>query len=1605
MFKLITYFTALIQCKFSIVTLIFLSLAANATTELDEVNPLITEFIDTKVINPQLEELNSTPQSLSFGGVITDPSTPLPPSTIANEDVMERLNVSDSVTPETSELLGERVDLNTGSLSFQQTDVSLPGNNGLSVALTRTYKGGNYSYLKTLNMGDWMLDIPNIHTTLLRSDIRYSGSWGQGKECSGSLNPGDIADLGSLFQSFEYWNGDTLNIPGQVNEKLLENNGTLTSATDYSRVTKSNWRISCGLRADKTGEKFIVQSPQGTTYVFSELVLVSAEGMERDFKVTPRYQAFMFITEIKDRFGNTVNYNYTNKKLTTITSSDGRLISINYGTGVVDSNYIRSVVVNGNRWQYDYDEVAGNRLTKVTRPDNLFWSYSLVGADAKTGSTTAYDSGLDICKIPDGNEATASITHPNGITGVYTLNPTLHGRSNVVRNMSDNTDYTPKCFGSMSLTSKVLSGPGISTQTWSYTYSQNSGVWASETAGVGAKLTGILPTQINDVDYKRTTVESPDDSKTIYYHNRDFGSVSDGKLSVTEVYDIGGSTLLQRTINNYSAGNSFGSVELLNENLLPHTMQSLLTRTDVELYSTPSIKDTYTTLYSNFNSYGVAEKIEESNTASSAVRFTQKSFQQDTASWLLNLPRTTAISKQDSGFQKVSETTYQTITQTNQNESYTTLVPEYEKSFNVWQKHYVSYHNDGNINRIEFNQGLTVGGGNRYQAFTNYKRGQPKTITVPKRYATGAMSITRTLDDNGRVTQTSDLENNVVNYTYDKLGRIQSIDPVDTVDTVVADTAFIWTMNGGDSNNQPKRVVKRCIGLNANKTDCSGTAKLSTITTYDSLLRPILVETTDGTTSVFQNSDYNPYNKATFQSYPSTSALESDGTTIDYDGLQRQTKQSVTGGGDVNTSYLDNNQIQTSDANSYITTTTYLAYGSPSYEQATFIDSPEAVDTTLTLNIFGNITSITQSGTHKSGSISQTEYRAYDSQQRLCQIKRNDVGTTVISLKASGEVDWQAQGQTAASNTVCLTSAGPEQKVNFTYDNLGQQQTINYGDPTPTVTYTLDGNGDLIELSAGDITQAYNYTSTRQLDWETLDVDGKFFILDYEYDELGALSAITYPNEHADSNIGKVSFAPNDFGQATMAASVEESYATGATYYPSGMIDTFTYGNNLIHKTTLNTRKLPSSINDYGFDVEIKDNKVSLNYTYDNQNNIKSIIDDVNPSYNLTNLNYDGLDRLISTVGNSDIGDSAITYDALGNITKYSSLNGIKNHDLTYNYNLTSNMLTGLTGSGSAGYDFNQSNSYDTRGNVTDNGMRAFTYNLANQMTESEGNIYTYDGYNRRVITKDTKGTSYSMYSQSGRLMYRETSTGGINYIFLGDKLIAKEGVMVASTDSEMHYKPFGETVEQAKDEVGYTGHKFDTDLGLSYMQARYYDPVIGRFYSNDPVGYIAENPVMSFNRYLYVNNNPYKYTDPNGELLFLALLGLGAVETTAVTVTAAVVADVMLTTAIVSSISEVQTLGEKANTQIDKGFAIEDSVNAYMDGTGSGSDISQSIADAGNAQTDTAKQVLTTAKEASGIIGTTASGPSPMATVEKAVNAVGKALEVTSAAMEDKNE
>lgn len=104
-------------------------------------------------------------------------------------------------------------------------------------------------------------------------------------------------------------------------------------------------------------------------------------------------------------------------------------------------------------------------------------------------------------------------------------------------------------------------------------------------------------------------------------------------------------------------------------------------------------------------------------------------------------------------------------------------------------------------------------------------------------------------------------------------------------------------------------------------------------------------------------------------------------------------------------------------------------------------------------------------------------------------------------------------------------------------------------------------------------------------------------------------------------------------------------------------------------------------------------------------------------------------------------------------------------------------------------------------------------------------------------------------------------------------------GSPVAATDQagnvvwKEEYRPYGARIKQepaaASNTRWYTGHPQDDDTGLTYMGARYYDPIVGRFMATDPKGFTADN-IHSFNRYAYANNNPYKFVDPDGEFAVL---------------------------------------------------------------------------------------------------------------------------------------
>ncbi len=71
----------------------------------------------------------------------------------------------------------------------------------------------------------------------------------------------------------------------------------------------------------------------------------------------------------------------------------------------------------------------------------------------------------------------------------------------------------------------------------------------------------------------------------------------------------------------------------------------------------------------------------------------------------------------------------------------------------------------------------------------------------------------------------------------------------------------------------------------------------------------------------------------------------------------------------------------------------------------------------------------------------------------------------------------------------------------------------------------------------------------------------------------------------------------------------------------------------------------------------------------------------------------------------------------------------------------------------------------------------------------------------------------------------------------------------------------------------GFTGHEWLPWFGLYNMNARLYDPVLGRFLSPDPYVQMPDN-TQNLNRYLYALNNPFQYKDDSGEFFLTMIVG-----------------------------------------------------------------------------------------------------------------------------------
>ena len=305
-----------------------------------------------------------------------------------------------------------------------------------------------------------------------------------------------------------------------------------------------------------------------------------------------------------------------------------------------------------------------------------------------------------------------------------------------------------------------------------------------------------------------------------------------------------------------------------------------------------------------------------------------------------------------------------------------------------------------------------------------------------------------------------------------------------------------------------------------------------------------------------------------------------------------------------------------------------------------------------------------------------------------------------------------------------------------------------------------------------------------------------------------------------------------------------------------------------------------------------------------------------------TNYGYDAVSHLLSVLhqtGSTTLDGASYTYDPAGNRTsKGNYLNGVTSN---YGYDALYE-LTQVTQGGST----TESYSYDPVGNrLSSVGVPLYNYNPSNELTSNSSGSYTYDANGNtlsdaqgRSFTWDFEnrltqaivpgtGTTTFRYDPFGRRIQKSGPLGTTNYLYDGPNLteeVDNAGNILARYANQMrvdepltelrsgttsHYQQDGlgsvtslsnstgalantytfdsygkltASTGALTNSVQFTGRESDPETGLYYYRARYYDPTIGRFISQDPIGFKA-GP----NFYDYVANNPVDFVDPRGLL------------------------------------------------------------------------------------------------------------------------------------------
>lgn len=1290
-------------------------------------------------------------------------------------EFQKRIKVSEEIQPVGEHPFGESISLYNGALSFEENDIKLTGQ-GPDIELTRSFHSADapaqsvyYDFIDNAFV-DWSLETPRIETLSAASgtanvDPPATARWffiSDAQRCSSSGGAPDefVSFKGTVitYKADDWWHGYQLVVPGSGSQDLLTRDagnaqvpamtGSDGNPVMFPLVTKARWAVGCtpATSNGQPGEGFVAVSPDGTKYYMDVLLYKKTDYMATGGGgALHRRLATMNVSRVVDRFGNSLTYSYDgNGNLTEIDGSDGRKVTLAYETWQnpakdpfgnyydpvayrVHSITVQPASATPRTWTYSYDtNPVIPRLNRVQLPDGSAWTFNLDGfAPLPADGALIVNQGCTYQLRPqDAVTSTGSITHPAGVTGTFTLQTTIRGRSYVpavcLRVNGADENRFQAVYKQNSLIQRTLSGAGIGTQSWTYSYSSPNDSWSTCTTG--------CPTTVT------TEMVDPSNRTTRYTFSNRFDA-SESLLLQSDYFSAGDTSAIVRSeASAYALPAADGSspwpwpAMLGRSQILAVNADQMGRLTPVTTRTTVQDGDTYTWAAQSFDAFANPAQVTRSNNVSGQTAIVEStSYLNDAALWVLGLPvQVTNVSTGET--ESVNGYTAQDQLQSRARFGQTLMTYTYDGAGQL-----ASY-TDGNGHAT---------------SLAGYQRGLPTTVTYPDQ-TTEHIGV----DDFGQVASVTDQAGNTTSYAYDAVGRLAQI-----------------SYPAGDSVAWAPRVFSYAFvaaaerGIDANHWRRTVTQGSRTDTTYfDALLRPMLTgryRSGDGALQTTTVTAHDWHGNTVFQSYAVDGAPNygdaTSGITTNYDALSRAVQiiqPSETGAAlTTTTSYLSGARKQVTDPRGNTTTTSYQVFDEPTLDHPVLVQAPEGVVQSIARDLYGNPTQIAQGGI--------TKTMLYDAFHRLCRSTEPETASTVTAYDAANNVIWSAKGLSLGGAGCAADQVPAATQVSRSYDALNRVTQVTYPGTTPASSFTYTPTGKLLTESTDGIVWTFVYNKRDLPVGQSLSVDGHIWPVGFGYDANGALGAVSYPDGKA------VALSPDALGRPTQAG----AYATGASYFPDDQLQHATLGNGVDYLGQRNARNLLSNVS-YAHAGALQ---LSEDFIYDNNGNITAINDLTSGATRSKSFQYDGLDRLRSA-SSALWGTETYGYDTLNNIVSVAT-GGTTN---TYNYD-ASNLLRSISG-GSLARSFN----YDARGNVVQNGSAQYTFDQADRLVAVVGaDTYRYDAEGRRVKAVTTAGaTTYSLYSHDGQLLWQfdPATNSGTDYIYLGKKLVARtNNVLVPS--------------------------------------------------------------------------------------------------------------------------------------------------------------------------------------------------------------------------------